>query len=308
MTSPKLSVASSGLGGRGYRAIFEEDAQVVPSITTALGALDKPGLVDWHVSQTAAFAVTHVDDLLSRTEEAGMRYLQYFSRRKPKDWDAPEIDVYNAAQYVLDDAANTGNYIHNYIEDYLTGNFTTEPVREDHAEMVEAFHAWEAEHDIEVIATERTVFGQNYAGTADLFAKIDGVVYCVDHKSSRAVRDSHIGQLGAIGAAHTAAREVSEGTEGAVYHKIQPKVSAEHGGQVDSWWVPEALPDFQAYGVLQVRPLDYTTKGEVIEPFCALHTIPQAKIEAGFKLFQAGLSARLAQRELNQLEKEAEES
>lgn len=303
MTSPKLSVASSGYNGRGYVDIFNPEKPILPSITTALGALDKTGLIDWHVRQTAAFAVTHLDDLLNRTEEQGMRYLQYFSRRKPDDWDSPDINVYNASQYVLDDAANTGTWIHKFIEDDLLDNFTDEPLRDDHYEMAQAYLAWKAEHDIEVIATERTVFGQGYGGTADLFAKVDGVIYCIDHKSSRAIRESHIAQLGAVGAAHTAAREVPEGTEGAVYHKLQPKVSEEHGGQVDSWWVPEPLPVFQAYGVLQVRPLDYNSKGEVIEPFCALHTIPNAKIEAGYELFQAGLAARMAQKKLKDLEK-----
>ena len=305
MTIPKLSQSSSGLGGRGYKAIFEDGQPVLPSITTCLGALDKPGLVDWHVRQTAAFAVTHVDDLLSRTEEAGMRYLQYTSRRKPKNWDDPEIDVYNAAQYVLDDLSNTGDWIHNFIEDDLMGRFPAAPLRSDHEEMADAYLSWKDDHDIEVIATERTVFGNGYAGTADLFAKIDGVVYCVDHKSSRKVHESHIAQLAAVGAAHTSAREVSEGTEGSVYYKLQPKVAEAHAGQVDSWWVPEPVPDFQAYGVLQIRPMDYTQSGEVIEPFCELHTIPQDQIDAGFKLFNAGLAARMAQAELKNLEKES---
>lgn len=305
MTQPKLSLAGSGLGGRGYRDIFGSGA-VLPSITTALGALDKPGLVNWHVEQTAAFAVTHVEDLLRKSEEAGMRYLQYFSRRKPDSFDDPEIDVYNAADFVLSDLSNTGDWIHKFVEDDLNGGFTETPQREDHEEMANAYLQWKSENDVEVLSTERTVYGDGYAGTGDWWGKVNGVMTLVDNKSSRKIHETHIAQLAALGAAHTSAVEVAEGTEGAVYHKLQPKVSAEHGGQVDSWWRPEAVPDFGAYAVLQIRPSDWTTKGEYIEPFCKLHYIPQAQIDAGFELFSAGLAARIAQRNLKNAQKEEE--
>lgn len=304
MTQPKLSTVSSGLGGRGYRDIFG-NGDVLPSITTALGALSKgEGLIHWHAEQTAMYCVTHVDDLLNRTEEAGVRYAQYFSRRKPDDLDDPELNPYNAARYVLDDYSNTGTWIHRFIEMDLNDEFTDEPQREDHWEMSEAWLEWKAQHDIEVLATEATVYGDGYAGTGDIWAKIDGVPYVIDTKSSRKLHSVHVGQIAAIGAAHTMAQEVPEGTEGAVYHKLQPKVAAEHGGQVDSWWVPRAPPEFSAYAVLQVRPHDWDTDGTPIKPFVKLHTIPQHQIDPAYKLFRAGLSARLAEREMKLNEKE----
>lgn len=299
MTDPKLSVASSGYGGRGYKQIFG-DGTVVPSLTTAIGALDKPGLVHWHVEQTALFAVTHLDDLLNRTEEAGVRYLQYFSRRK-FDQEDPGLNVFNAAEHVLDDLSDTGVWIHQYIEDDLNGFITEDPVRDDHYQMVEAWHGWKDRHDIEVIATESTVFGDGWAGTADLFAVIDGVTTCLDVKSSRKVHSSHIAQVATLGTALSRAVEVSEGTEGAVHHKLTPAMAKQHGGQVDTWWVEESIPDFSQYGILQVRPMDFDrTTGEVIEPFAKFTVIPQAQIEAGHKLFKAGLAARMAERELKE--------
>ena len=76
MTSPKLSTHQSGYGGRGYFDVFGVNGgETLMSITTAIGALDKPGLRNWERQQVAAFAVTHVDDLLNRSEEVGYRYL-----------------------------------------------------------------------------------------------------------------------------------------------------------------------------------------------------------------------------------------
>ena len=277
------------------------------SVTTALGAVGDPaGLIHWNVEQTALYAITHLDDLLNRTEEAGVRYLQYVTKKqKPEVLDDPELNVFSASRIILDDLSATGNYIHQYIDDDLNDRFPLEPVRADHVEMVEAWHAWRSEHDVTVHATEATVFGDGYAGTGDFWATVDGVPMLIDVKSSRKVGNSHIGQLAALGACDTMAVEVSEGTEGAVYHKLTPAVAAQHGGQVDTWWIPRATPPFEKYGVLQVRPADYhRTTGEYLEPFCKLHIISQEKIDAGWQYFQAGLLARHAEKALKMAERE----
>lgn len=308
MSSPKLSTHQSGYGGRGYADIFGlNGGKVMMSITTAHGILDKPGIRNWERQQIAAFAVTHVDQIAAKDEEVAYRYLmavpKFLTPEKVDSLD-PDVDVWNAAEYALNEAADAGTWMHTYIEDYLTGGITEDPYRADQYQMVEAFHAWEAEHDIEVISLERTVYGGNYAGTADFFAKVDGVVTLIDWKTSGAVRESHKMQLAAIGAAITTAREVAEGHAGAVEYKLQPKVAAEYGGQEKAWFVEEPLPDFEQYSVVQIRPDDYTNQGEFIPAFCKMHVIPQNEIEASYKLFQAAVSARLAQYELKKAEKE----
>lgn len=311
MSSPKLSIASSGFGGRGYADVFGVNGgSTLMSITTALGAIDHPGLRQWERQQVAAYAATHVEELAAKDVEVGYRYLmavpKFLTPEKHDELD-PELDLWNAAEYALNEAANTGTWIHQYIEDYLTGGFPDDPIREDHYQMVEAFHKWESEHDLEVISTERTVYGDRYAGTADFFAKVDGVTTLIDWKSSRAVRESHKAQLGAIGAAITTAREVPEGTPGAVRHKLQPKVASEYGGQEFAWFVEEPLPDFQQYAVVQVRPDDWSNYGEYIPAFCEMHVIPQREIDAAYQLFCAARDVRLAQRALKQAERESNE-
>lgn len=308
MASPKLSVASSGYGGRGYRDLFGMNGgETLMSITTALGAMDKPGLRTWERQQVAAFAVAHAEQILAKDEEVAYRYLMAvpkFLTPQKHDELPPEMDVWNAPEFVLNELAEAGTWIHEYIEQHLLGNFTPPIYRDDHYQMVEAFHAWEADHDIEVLSTERTVFGDRYAGTADLMARIDGVVTLADFKTSKTVYESHKAQIGAIGAAITTAREVPEGTEGAVKHKLQPSVSKEYGGQEFAWFVEEPLPDFQQYAVIQIRPGDFDARGTFIDGFCEMHVIPPAEIDAAYDLFIAARDVRLAQRKLNLVEKE----
>lgn len=310
MSSPKLSVAASGYEGRGYRAIFEPGQPVVPSITTCTGAVDKPGLRQWERTQVAAFAATHAEELAAKDVEVGYRYLmavpKFLTPEKHDELD-PADDLWNAAEVALNDASEAGTWIHDYLDEYLSGGFPQDPVREDHYQMVEAFHKWESEHDIEVISTERTVYGDRYAGTADAFLKIDGVTTLVDWKTSRKVQHAHIAQIAAIGAASTTAREVPEGTPGAVRHKLQPKVAAEYGGQEFAWFVEEPLPDFQQYAVVRIRPDDWDNYGTYIPAFCEMHILPQKVVDAAYPLFIAGRDVRLAQRALKQAERESNE-
>lgn len=305
MTQPKLAVAGSGYGGRGYKQLFG-DGTVVPSITTALSAVGDPaGLIHWNIEQTALYAVTHIDDLLSRTEEAGVRYLQYVTKKqKAEVLDANDLNVFTAARVVLDDLSDTGTFIHAYIDDDLNDRFTTDPYRNDHIEMVNAWYDFKSKHTIEVLATEATVFGDGFAGTGDLWAIIDGIPMLIDAKSSRKIGFQHVAQLAALGSCDTMAVEVPEGTPGAIYHKLTPAVAAQHGGQVDSYWLPREIPNFNTYGVLQIRPGDYDKQtGEYIEPFCELHVIKQEEIDAGWESFQAGLMQRHAERKWKQATK-----
>lgn len=303
MTVPKLSVPASGYGGRGYRNPFT--GEIVPGVTSILNAINKDGYVNWHVENTAAYAVTHIDDLLSRTEEAGMGFLRYYTRRlKQDDLDDPSVDIYNYSAGVLDDLSELGNFIHDYIECEVNGWFPPEPWRADQEQMIEQYLLWRETNTIIPAATEATFFGDGAAGTADGVGKINGIDTLWDNKSSRKTYDGHFAQLAGLGSFHTWAREVPEGTEGAVYYKIVPSVAKHHGGQVDSWWVEDVPPPFTEYAILQVRPDDYDTKGNPVPAFAQLHRIPQNVIDAAFGLFEGALQIRRAERNLKYALKE----
>lgn len=304
MTQPKLSQPSSGLGGRGYRQVFEPGTPVVPSVTTALSALEKPGIIRWHVTQTAAHAIANADRLQDMHEESALRFMQYYSGRLTEK-KVDQIGVYDYSDGVLNDLAELGDFVHSWVDDDLTGGFPEDPWRADQEQMINAYLQWKSENDVEAVCTERTVFGTTqfggYAGTFDGILKVNGLTVFEDTKTARRSYESHIAQLAALSAADTMAVEVPEGTEGAVYHKMSPKVSEAHGGQVDSWWKPEGIPGFEQFGILRIRPDDYDDYGQLTPAFCQLEIIPHEQVEAAFGIFEAGLAARHAQRNYNKM-------
>lgn len=301
MTVPKLSVAASGYQGRGYKN--PKTGEVVPGVTTVLDALDKGGILPWHIEQTIAYAVTHLDDLMNRTEEQGMGFLRYKTRPSQKKINEI-LDTYDdeALLYsglVLNDLAELGTWIHNYIDEDMNDRFTPEPVNHIHVELMDAYHQLRNAHLFEPLLTEVTIFGNGYAGTADYLGKIDGMMTLGDWKTSRRVYDSHESQLAALGAGETMFREVPEGTPGAIHYELPASVAKHYGGQIDSWWVEEGLPGFQKYAMIQVRPDD-----DDKPRFAQIHYVDQQIIDAGWKRFQGALAVKQANREADTRRKE----
>lgn len=297
MTDPKLRIPASGLGGSGYKNPVT--GQKVVGVTTALGVIDKPALKQWAVDQTAAYAVANIDALLNRTEEQGFGYLRwYWNRMKPKDFDDPAVDLRDYHNGVLNDAAELGTLVHEWIEADLNDAFEPEFIRDEQAQMIEQYLIWRSEHEIEVYCTEATFFGDDSAGTADWVGKIDGVWTLVDTKTSRNTWDEQIAQLAALGACDTWMREVPEGTEGAYKHE-----RTRAGKKEVSWWMPTAMPPIQQYAILHVRPDDYNAKGQFVPAFCELKIIPQEEIDVGHDMFLGALTVRKATARLKALRK-----
>lgn len=284
MADPKLRIRASGYKGSGY--FNPMTGEKIIGVTTALGALEKPGLVQWAVDNTAAYAVNNIDALLSRTGDAGFRFLRHFwSRMTPKKWDDPDVDIRDVSNGVLSDLAELGTNMHAWVETYLSGRETPEFNRVEEEQMAQAFLEWLDFNDVEVYQTEMSVFGDRYGGTGDLWAKVNGKQYLIDVKTSRKVYDSHIAQLAALGAADSCVVECGPFDEGAVEYK----------GNFFKWG---EIPPITHYGVLQLRPDDWDDNGEYLPAFCKLHTIPQPAIDAGFNLFMSSVNARYAAKEL----------
>lgn len=293
MAAPKLRVRASGLGGSGYKLVTEPGQPVVPGVTTVLGAIDKPAITQWAVNQVVAYAVANIDSLLTRTEEAGRGFLQwYWKRGKESDFDDPAVDIRDIHNIVLDDAAQLGTHMHDYVEAVLKDDPFSAPelFRQEHFEMAEQFQDWLLDHDVKVNATELTVVGNGYAGTADLYVEIDGEPWLIDIKTSRGIWPEHFAQLAALGAASYAVTDVPEGTEGAVKYKGE-------------WFKETEIPPFTRYGILHLRPSDTDSQGEYMHPFCLLKEVSHAKIDAAFQMFLGALEVRKAQKAIKDIEK-----
>lgn len=295
MTEPKLRVAASGFGGSGYRNPFlksTEPGGKIPGVTTVLGAVEKPALKQWVADQTAAYAVANVEALLTRTEEQGFNMLRWYAgRAKESDFDDPMKDMREYHTGVLNDAAELGTLTHEWVEAYLNDWFLPELVRDEQYEMVNAFVQWVEENDIYLMFSERTVFGDGYAGTLDLFLVFpDGRIILVDVKTSRNIWDEHYAQLAALGRAEFMVREVEKGTEGSVAY-----TATKAGVKTTTYWVKEEMPAFDGYGILHIRPDDYSNSGEFVPAFCEYHEVPLDKIEAGWVIFQGAKMVREGQ-------------
>lgn len=278
---PKLRVRSSGHGGSGYKHPLTK--QVVPGVTTVLKKLDKPGIVQWAVDNTSAYAVANIDALLNRTEEQGYGFLRWYWKRDPLQGD--QDDIRNFSNGVLNDAAELGTLMH----DWVAADHDAQPypdvtfAPEYFWEMVAQWDAWKAEHDVKPLFTETTLWSEQYgyAGTADGLWVIDGVPTMVDVKTSRNVWDEHLMQLSALGACDYALVENDKGE-----------------------WEEIPVPDFSQYALLHIRPSDTDKHGEPMDAFCRLEVVDMDEIPLHFEAFRGLLAVSEAQNKIREYRKE----
>jgi len=153
------------------------------SVTTILGALDKPALLYWASEQTGIAAVQ---------SEATWRGLLEDDDPACKHIDAscPAVKWLRDARFRrpkgMRSATALGTAVHEACEAYaLTG--TRPEVDEEVTPFLDRFDEWLQRFQPSYQATEVTVYhpGLGYAGTCDAFLTIDGVRFIADYKSSR---------------------------------------------------------------------------------------------------------------------------
>jgi hypothetical protein len=150
------------------------------SVTTIIGALDKPALLYWAAEQTASAAISAAKSLLARVQEDGeeavIKWLRDARFRRPKGERS---------------AAELGTEVHAACEEYaLTG---IRPVTDDEVRpFLDRFDEWLQKWQPVYEAVETTVYSPTYgyAGTLDAMAQIDGQRVIVDYKTSRKSVDS----------------------------------------------------------------------------------------------------------------------
>ena len=275
---PKLRVRSSGHGGSGYKHPLIGD--VVPGVTTVLKKLDKPAIAQWAVDNTAAFAVANVDALLNRTEEQGYGFLRWYWKRDPLSGDMS--DIRNYSNGVLNDAANLGTLVHDWIaaEHGACAYPDVTDAPDFFWQMVAQWDKWQAEHDVVPVQTEVTLWSHQYkyAGTADAIWMVDGVPTLIDVKTSRNTWDEHYMQLAALGACDSMLLEPTQGH-----------------------WIEEPVPAFSQYALLHIRPEDTNNQGEYMEPFCKLKVIDLDEIPEHFEAFLGLLQVSHAQNRVKEI-------
>ena len=149
-------------------------------VTTILGVLDKPALIQWAANEAcefiaeawepnAAYSKEHRDEIL--------RQARYAHKRKKEE------------------AANLGTMAHEYIEDFLTsGSWPTDSVWDFLPEEVQnsltLFRDWWDQQDLKVVATEKYLanLDLNYGGTLDFLCENSaGELVVWDWKTSKGI-------------------------------------------------------------------------------------------------------------------------
>lgn len=176
MTTPTLA---QNVKGKGRHYSHPTTGELVPSVTNIIGVLNKPALPRWAAKVVAeqAAAMKH-----------SLRNLE----------DAEIVDLLKGAPWRSSGrAADRGTTIHAYLECRMLGIDPPE-ISGEAARYRKSADAWLDEWKPEVVATEQTVFGPDYAGTGDLWCTRDGDLAVVDFKSSKAIYAEAALQLAAL--------------------------------------------------------------------------------------------------------------
>ncbi len=152
-----------------------DDDQRMWSVTTIIGALDKPALLYWAAEQTATAAVDQLDTVRAMIKDGDradtIKWLRDARFRRPKGQRT---------------AADLGTAVHEACETYaLTGE---RPDTDDEvAPFLDRFDEWCQKFQPTYEAAEVTVYSPQYgyAGTCDAFLSVDGVRFIVDYKTSK---------------------------------------------------------------------------------------------------------------------------
>lgn len=151
-----------------------DDDQRLWSVTTIIGALDKPALVYWSAEQTAIAAMANAKALTEMTEEDGVDFLKGARYRKPPGQTRTNAEL--------------GTYVHELCEQYaITGTRPDVDPDDEAVAFLEQFDRWAQDFSPSYEAAEVTVYNpeMGYAGTCDGFLTVDGVRFIIDYKTSR---------------------------------------------------------------------------------------------------------------------------
>lgn len=189
-------------------------------VTTILGIKDKSvPLMSWLRDETVKAALAH---------------------GKPLDMEALVKCLY-ANERTVAKAADLGQQAHDWIERYIRhrlgekGYAYMPEMPEDPAIQTAAtsFLAWEADHKVKFLWTERIAYSKkyDYIGRADFAAKVDGIVCLCDIKSGNGLYNSVRAQTAAYVAAIT--EETKEKFGGRWAIRIAKETEEQYNARMD---------------------------------------------------------------------------
>lgn len=240
------------------------------SVTTIIGALDKPALLYWAAEETAKAAVAVAGSLRSRIDEDGpeatVKWLRDARFRRPKDkLSAAALGTVVHAlceSYALTGVKPDGEAIEATIAHELGQRADPEVIAAEGcvaAAMLERFDEFLSDYSPNYTATEVTVYSPTYgyAGTADFFATIDGVPLIGDYKTSRESYDAR-------------------GNAKAPYPEVALQLAAYRHAEMAAVWRPRRYEHFRRrYYLLSQAEQDQAIAVPDVEGGIVLHLSPE---------------------------------
>jgi len=233
MSKPELAQYAKEDGtGRAYKHPFRTVGDVEggtlltsPSVTTILGLVDKPALIQWAADRTLDWAIENVSLLFVKDEEGAKRWGRY-------RWaDA------------RDERAEVGTGIHETIESIHTGGWNYPALDDEQQRIMKQWEKLNERYIITPHLSEFTVWGGlrldngHWAGTGDGLWDITdtqtGIVYenvVIDLKTSKNIWPEHWLQLSALRHADVVMRKKDDGE-----------------------WVEDVLPEGDGTAIIHLR-------------------------------------------------------
>jgi hypothetical protein len=169
---------------------YDIDGRSYPSVTTILGCIGKPALIQWAANQERTLVRDAAADLYQELVAAAQQlprssFLVTLEGRCGKE---------RAHRRELEKAGDIGTQAHALIEWHLRRQIGlpvgVEPnVTPEALWAFMAFQDWATSVNLQPLFVEQTVFSiqHEYAGTMDLLAKVNGVLTLVDFKTGKSI-------------------------------------------------------------------------------------------------------------------------
>lgn len=173
---------------------YRVQGKPVPSATKVLGIINKPALIPWSLKMGSEWLEKH---MFMDEEESPSGLFTYTSRL---GIEQVAKGIKSAYRGTSGNALEIGNDTHHWIEKAL-GQFMAEdgkfgddnlpekPEGDETNNSINAFEAWVADNDIHFISSEEKIYSRvdNYAGTLDCAAVVNGSLCIVDWKTSKGI-------------------------------------------------------------------------------------------------------------------------
>ena len=173
---------------------YRVDGKPVASATKVLSVISKPALIPWALKQGSEWVERN---LYADEKDKKIGAFKYTSRLGLAQIVKGIKSAYRGSS---GSAMETGTTAHEWIEDALKtfmsgeGSFGDDnlpdlPDDPDACNSIDAFKAWVGDNDIDFLSSEEKIYSRqdNYAGTLDCAAYVNGSLCIIDWKTSKGI-------------------------------------------------------------------------------------------------------------------------